>query len=36
MTSLIAMFILYYYDAGWGWWILFGLILTCELIERVK
>jgi hypothetical protein len=33
MSGLIAAFLLAYFDAGWGWWVLFGLILVGQFVK---
>lgn len=32
MISLLTAFFLYSADAGWGWWVAYGLILALETI----
>jgi hypothetical protein len=36
MTTLIAAFLLAYFEAEWGWWVCFWLILLLEIYGSVK
>lgn len=36
MNHLIAIMLLIYFNAGWGWWLAFGAIIGLEIYALIK
>lgn len=36
MNALIAGFLLVYFDAGWGWWVWFLIVVFLDFYGSVK
>lgn len=36
MNALIAAFLLSYFEAGWGWWVCFWIIVFLDFYGSVK
>jgi hypothetical protein len=36
MTTLIALMLLVRFEAAWGWWVAFALVLIGQFLREIK